>query len=226
MAKKRFVASYSGGKDSILAIHRAIRQGMEPVCLVITYNTGLDRSWFHGIPEPLLEAVQESLGIPIHLIRTEGPDYRERFVEELKKQKQAGADCCIFGDIDIDGHLQWCTETCREAGMEAVFPLWKENRGDLVREFIAAGYTANITVVDTLRLSEAHLGCVLSEQELQAIEAEGADLCGENGEYHSFVSDGPLFSHPVAFSYGPLLRREHHSVFPLCKPDGIGPAAL
>ena len=226
MQKKRFAASYSGGKDSVLAIYRAIRQGMEPACLIITYNTGLGRSWFHGIPEALLETVSDSMGIPIHLIRTAGPDYREKFVEELKRQKADGVDCCIFGDIDIDGHLQWCTETCREAGMEAVFPLWKENRGDLVREFIASGFTANISIVDTARLSEKHLGMKLTEEALRSIEAEGADICGENGEYHSFVSDGPMFSYPIPFQWGEIVHRDGHAIFPVCKKENGAGSAL
>lgn len=219
MEKKRFVASYSGGKDSVLAIHRAIRQGMEPACLIITYNTDAGRSWFHGIPEALLEEVSDALKIPIHLIRTGGEAYRDSFVTELRRQKQAGVDCCVFGDIDIDDHLAWCEDVCREAGLEACFPLWKEARADLVREFIASGFTAEITIVDTTRLSEKHLKMKLSEEALESIGSEGADICGENGEYHSFVSDGPLFLHPVAFTWGETVHRGNYAIAPVCKKD-------
>lgn len=212
---KKFVASYSGGKDSILAIYRAIRQGLKPICLIITYNTDLGRSWFHGVPENLLDEVSKSLHIPIKLIKTSGKDYAENFKKELRVQKANGAEVCVFGDIDIEGHLEWCTNICRESDIEAYFPLWQESRAKLVREFIAEGFTANITVVDTARLSDKHLGMVLSEETITSIEKEGADICGENGEYHSFVSDGPIFSKPVAFAYGEKIQNGKYAVLPL-----------
>lgn len=220
---KKFVASYSGGKDSLLAIYRAVQSGMKPQCLITTYNTDQERSWFHGVPESLLKDVAESLRIPIRLIKTSGEAYEENFRAELRTQKENGAEVCVFGDIDIQGHLDWCTNICREAGIDAYFPLWQEPREKLVREFIAHGFTANITVVDTSRLSEKHLGMVLSEETIASIQAEGADVCGENGEYHSFVSGGPLFSKPVAFTYGEKILRAPYAILPLYNKQ---PAAI
>lgn len=213
---QKFVASYSGGKDSILALYRAIRMGMIPLALIITYNTDLGRSWFHGVPEPVLEQVSNSLGIPIRLIKTSGQDYGENFKRELLALKELGAEACVFGDIDIEGHLAWCSNICKEAGIDACFPLWQESREQLVQEFIAEGFTANLTVVDTARLSDKHLGMVLSEEVMSSIAAEGADVCGENGEYHTFVSDGPIFNHPVPFSYGAKIQQNNISVLPIC----------
>ena len=213
--EKRFVLSYSGGKDSVLALHRARKQGMVPQKLIITYNTGLGRSWFHGIPEPLLEQVSQSLQIPISLIRTSGPAYRENFIRQLQQEKEQGAQVCVFGDIDIAGHLQWCMEVCQEAGLEAFFPLWQQPREELVREFIREGFTAHITVVDTTRLSQAHLGKVLTEELLASIKQDGADVCGENGEYHTFVSDGPVFKSAVPFRFGEAQLRGDYAVLPL-----------
>ncbi len=219
---RKFVASYSGGKDSVLALYRAIRSGMEPACLIITYNTQMGRSWFHGIPEELLQEVSASLHIPVRLIQTSGEDYAERFREELRRQKANGVEVCVFGDIDIEEHLQWCSNICREAEMEAFFPLWQEPRERLVREFIDDGFTANITVVDTARLSDRHLGMVLSEKAMASIAAEGADVCGENGEYHSFVSDGPLFSYPLPFEYGEKVLRNGYAILPVCRKRACG----
>ncbi len=212
---KRFVLSYSGGKDSILALHRALKLGMVPQKLIITYNTDMGRSWFHGIPEPLLNTVSRCLDIPICLIRTSGPAYQENFIRQLRLEKQQGAEVCVFGDIDIIGHLQWCSEVCQEAGLEPFFPLWQEPREALVREFLQEGYTAHITVVDTTRLTQAHLGKVLSEDVLSSIQKEGADVCGENGEYHTFVSDGPAFASAVPFAFGAPQFRGNYAVLPL-----------
>jgi len=214
---KKFVASYSGGKDSILAIYRAIKLGMKPVSLIITYNMDMERSWFHGIPDDLLKDVSASLGIPIKLIKTSGKDYAANFEKELREQKENGAEICVFGDIDIEEHLQWCTARCDAAGIEAFFPLWKEERRALVDEFIESGFTANIIVVDTDRLSEKHLGMTLSPDTIASIISEGADACGENGEYHTFVSNGPLFRTPVSFRYGEIVRKEHYAILPIKK---------
>lgn len=214
---KKFVASYSGGKDSILAIYRAIKQGMIPVGLIITYNTDLDRSWFHGVPEDILHDVSRALNIPITLIKTAGKDYADNFKAELKRQAETGAEACVFGDIDIEGHLEWCTNICKESGIPAYFPLWHESREKLVNEFIAEGFSAYITIVDTSRLTVNHLGMLLSEQALQSIQAEGADVCGENGEYHSFVFDGPIFARPVSFEFGEIVEQDKYRILPIVK---------
>jgi uncharacterized protein (TIGR00290 family) len=214
---RNFVASYSGGKDSILAIYRAIKLGMKPVSLIITYNIDMERSWFHGIPNDLLKDVSVSLDIPIKLIKTSGKDYAANFEKELIAQKENGAEVCVFGDIDLEEHLQWCTARCDAVGIEAFFPLWQEERKALVDEFIEDGFTANIIVVDTNRLSEKHLGMKLSPMTVSSIAAEGADACGENGEYHTFVSDGPLFKTPVSFCYGELVRKGQYATLPIKK---------
>jgi len=214
---KKFVASYSGGKDSILAIYRAIKLGMKPVSLIITYNTDMERSWFHGIPIDLLNEVSASLDIPIKLIKTTGKDYAANFERELKAQKENGAEVCVFGDIDIEEHLQWCRARCDAAGIEAFFPLWREERKALVNEFIESGFIANICIVDTDRLSEKYLGMTLSHETVSSIVADGADACGENGEYHTFVSNGPLFKTPVSFRYGELVREGRYAILPLMR---------
>jgi diphthine-ammonia ligase len=214
---RSFVSSYSGGKDSILAIYRAIKLGMKPASLIITYNTDMERSWFHGIPNDLLNEVSASLDIPIKLIKTSGKDYAANFEKELMTQKENGAEVCVFGDIDLEEHLQWCTARCDAVGIEAFFPLWQEERKALVDEFIENRFTANIIVVDTDRLSEKHLGMTLSPETVSSIVAEGADACGENGEYHTFVSNGPLFKTPVSFCYGEYVKYERYAILPIKK---------
>lgn len=199
---RKFVASYSGGKDSMLAIHHALQQGLEPVALITTYNTDKGRSWFHGIPNTVLEQVSDSLGIPVWLIRTDGQHYAHHFEQALTTAKEQGAEICVFGDIDIEEHRAWCRDRCDAVGLEAMFPLWGESRLDLVHAVIQNGFTATITVVDTKRLTRAVLGQTLSTDTLAIIVECGADACGENGEYHTFVSDGPVFKHPVPVCFG------------------------
>ncbi len=212
---QQFIASYSGGKDSILAIHRAVRAGLSPMGLLTTYNIDRKRSWFHGIPQAVLQDISASLDIPIHLIQTSSSDYAARFEQALRDAKQAGAQICVFGDIDIEGHRVWCTERCAAAGLQALFPLWGESRSALVRELIDANYTAHFTVIDTQRMQAAYLGKRLTHESILALEGDGVDACGENGEYHSFVSDGPLFHSPVPFRFGEAFEDQHYAILPI-----------
>lgn len=212
---KRFICSYSGGKDSTLALYRAIRCGGVPQQLIMTYNTDAGRTWFHGIPEHIVQRAERSLGIPIKMMRTAGAEYGTNLEAELRAQKEAGAQACIFGDIDLEGHLTWCTQRCENAGLAGLFPLWQEAREALVYEFIDSGFEAYITVLDTQKMSERFLGERLTREVAEAIRAEGADICGENGEYHTFVANGPIFKTPVAHTLGKPFRQDNYAIVPL-----------
>ena len=212
---KRFVASYSGGKDSVFAIYRAISGGMLPHRLITTYNTDMARSWFHGIPGDVLSAVSKSLGIEIELIRTSGKEYGASFEAALVRACSEGAEVCVFGDIDIEAHLEWCSERCAIAGVAPCLPLWGGERKALVLEFLAAGFMTVITTVDTTRMPESYLGKTLSPEIVDELEAAGIDACGENGEFHTFTFDGPIFKEPVLPMFGAPIRRDKYSTLPM-----------
>ena len=198
----KFVASYSGGKESALAVYKAINEGHEPVALITTYNTDAGRSHFHGLPEEVLQDVSDSVGIPLWLVKTSGEAYTKNFEAALTRAKEQGAEACVFGDIDIQGHFDWCSERCKNVGLTALFPLWGRERKDVVYELIDLGFTANISVINAAKVSDKVLGQKLTKDIAEAIAAGGADICGENGEYHTFVSDGPIFRYPVSFTFG------------------------
>lgn len=212
---KRFICSYSGGKDSTLALYRAIECGGVPQQLVMTYNIDAGRTWFHGIPEPIVERAARALSIPIKMMRTPGEEYGVRLEAELRAQKEAGARVCIFGDIDLEGHLTWCTERCENAGIDGLFPLWQEEREALVYEFIDSGFEAYITVLDTEKMSERFLGERLTREVAEAIRSEGTDICGENGEYHTFVANGPIYHTRVCHTLGKPFHQDHYAIVPL-----------
>ncbi len=212
---KKFIASFSGGKDSVLAIHRAIKAGYEPIMFIITYNVDRKRSWFHGIPEDVLSELSISLNIPIKLIKTTGKQYEENFKKALVEGKKLGADICVFGDIDIAEHKEWGINLCKDADIDYFFPLWQEDRKKLVLEFINNGYIANITVLNKNMLSEKFLGAKLTKNLLEEIEKEGADVCGENGEYHTFVSDGPIFKNKLNFKFGDKIVENEFAIIPV-----------
>lgn len=204
---KKFVASFSGGKDSTLALYKAIRSGMIPLGLIMTYNIDRKISWFHGIKPEIIKKLEKSLEFPITLIRTDGQNYEMNFEKELLNQKAAGAEVCVFGDIDLADHLDWCTTRCRNCGIEPSFPLWQNNRKDVVMEFINSGFITRITVIDTERMAPSYLGKVLTRDLIAAMEADGIDVCGENGEFHTSVTDGPLFQTPLDVKFSEPIRR-------------------
>lgn len=212
---KKFIASYSGGKDSTLAIYRAIKQGMIPLELITTYNIDKERSWFHGIPEPLLTRISTEMNIPITLIKTTGEKYAQNFEEKLRHAKQLGAEVCVFGDIDIEDHHKWCSDICEAVGMEAYFPLWKEDRRKLVYEFINLGFKTILTVVDNSRMPAKFAGQILTREVAEDIAISGADICGENGEYHTFAFDGPLFALPVEFKTDNIVEVDNYTIVPI-----------
>lgn len=216
---KKFVASYSGGKDSMLAIYRAIKAGLEPLCFIITYNKDRNLSWFHGVPKGLLENVSKSLNIPIWLIETNGEEYTKNFEKGLTKAKELGAEVCIFGDIDLEGHLVWCSERCENVGIKPCFPLWKENRKTLVYEFLESGFSSAFTVINTKMLNDKFLGMTMTKEICEQIEKEGADICGENGEYHTFVYNGPIFKEGIKFKFGDKIENNGYSILPILEEE-------
>lgn len=199
MKNDEFVVSYSGGKDAALAFYHAVKSGMTPLAAFTAFDRESGHSWFHRFPEALLKRVGPSLGIPLEIVDTQDDRYAEDFETALIAFKSRGARSVVFGDIDIAQHREWCDRRCENAGLTAVFPLWGHDRRRLVDELIDLGFRAIITTVDTTKMNENHLGKTLSKEIVSQIAAEGADPCGENGEYHTFVYDGPLFREKIEF---------------------------
>lgn len=194
----KFVLSASFGKDSALALHRMVAAGHQPVALLTAVDPEKGRSWVHGIGPELMGAVAESLGLPLILCDCP-PDRYDRGLEDgLARAKELGAEACAFGDIDIQGHADYDRARCDAAGIGCELPLWQGGREALLRECLDAGYRAMIKTVRLDVLDGQYLGRTLTLELARQMERAGADVCGENGEYHTFVQDGPLFSRPVA----------------------------
>ncbi len=208
----RFAISYSCGKDSTLALHRMMKQGHEPVGLIVTMNGEAGRSWFHGVDKELLEKISESLGIPLMPCVCGGEDYHTALERELLKAKELGAACCVFGDIDIQDHFDWCAARCENAGIGYRFPLWQEDREALTCELISLGYHAVIKCINNTLLPKTLLGRPLSMEVLEALKDAGVDVCGENGEYHTVTLAGPLFRYPIAYKKGEIIDFGEYSV--------------
>ena len=202
----KFVMSYSCGKDSTLALHHMLSAGHEAVGLLVMINQEMKRSWFHGVDDPLLKRISESLGIPLIPCACKGEAYHLAMEDGLRRAKEMGAQACAFGDIDLEDNATWCKERCEETGLSWQFPLWKRERKELVEEFLSLGYTALIKCLQNDILSENLLGKPLDRETVAQIERAGADACGENGEYHTVTIGGPIFRFPVPVECRETLR--------------------
>lgn len=194
----KFAVSFSGGKDSVLALHEMVEAGHDPVALLVMYRQEAGRSWVHGIEPELLAAIGESLEIPLICCSAKSETYDEDMEHGLRQTQELGAQTCIFGDIDTPGHREWDEARCAAVGMNAILPLWKRDRMDAVRKTLDLGYRCLIKCVRNDILPVTWLGQPLSHAHVEQMLAQGIDACGENGEYHTVVVDGPLFSHAVA----------------------------
>lgn len=200
MTKEKFIMSFSGGKDSILALYRMIKKGYEPIALLTTVKKNQEKSWTHGLGKEFLHRISKSLDIPLLLVECDVNEYERKFEEALIKAKDMGATMCVFGDIDIERHKKWDVDRCKNAGIKAELPLWQQNREDLVYEFIDSGFTTIINKVNLKYMGIEFLGKELNREIIDDIKSTGSDACGENGEYHTFVVDGPLFKNRIDFT--------------------------
>ncbi|WP_244835101.1 diphthine--ammonia ligase [Clostridium sp. BJN0001] len=193
------VVSFSGGKDSMLCLYKAINKGYNISALLVTSDCQ-NHSNFHRIPMKILDKVSKSLGIRIiNVIVNDGENYEEKFEEGLRKAKKFGASTCIFGDIDIDSHKVWGEDRALHASMDAEFPLWNRKREEVTNEFIKSGFKAVIKKVNLDYLSSDYLNEELDFKLVSKFKDLDIDVCGENGEYHTFVYDGPLFKNKIDF---------------------------
>ncbi|MDY4573663.1 MAG: diphthine--ammonia ligase [Intestinibacter sp.] len=197
MDSKKFVMSYSGGKDCMLAMYKKIKEGFTPVALITTIKKDSADSWTHSINKRLLEEASKSLNIPIIYVECDISEYETEFEKKLLVAKEMGATTVVYGDIDIELHRQWDIDRATNAGLDYELPLWNGDREGLVHEFIDSGFKAVIKKVNLENMSENFLGKVLDKELVEEIKKTGSDACGENGEYHTIVVDGPIFSKPI-----------------------------
>jgi uncharacterized protein (TIGR00290 family) len=189
--------SWSGGKDSMLALHRALAEGVRVEALLAMFDEGGERSRSHAIPPQLMQAQADALGIELVIGRAGWADYEAVFTARLREFAARGITRGLFGDIDLQPHRAWEEKVCAAAGLHAELPLWQEPRHALVDELLALGYRARVVCVDARFLDASFCGREFDAAFLADLP-EGVDACGENGEFHTFVFDGPRFAQPVA----------------------------
>lgn len=158
----------------------------------------------HGVPAALMQAQAASLGLPLRFYTTTWQTYEAQFIATLQSAKADGMVHAVFGDIDLQAHRDWEEKVCAQAGLEACLPLWQQSRQMLVDEFLQAGFKAVVVCVNGRFLGQEFCGREFDAAFLADLPP-GVDACGENGEFHTFVYDGPGFAHPVAWQRGEQL---------------------
>lgn len=200
---KAFV-SWSGGKDCMLALHRFLKEKDNTVvCLVNMSNSEGTHSRSHGIKNKLVIEQAESLEIPLIQKATDRGDYENNFKEVINKLKAEGVTSGVFGDIYLEAHRVWIDRVCAEMEIEAIFPLWGESTEELLHEFIFEGFETTVVAINNTKLNIDWLGRKIDNQFLEDIlKLDGIDPCAENGEYHSFVYNGPIFNKSLNIKLG------------------------
>jgi len=204
--------SWSGGKDSCIALHD-IQRGQDycVAALLTTITRDYDRISMHGVRRLLLERQAHSLGLPLHQVLISkdatNEEYESRMAEAFAEYRDQGIDSIIFGDLFLEDIRAYREQFLARHKMRGLFPVWQRDTSDFIREFLELGFKAVVTCVDSKVLDQSFAGRVIDEAFLSSLPVD-VDPCGENGEFHSFVFDGPIFAEAVKFSVGETVLRE------------------
>lgn len=219
--------SWSGGKDSALALHAALRSSpaFEPAGLLTTINEDYDRISVHGVRRELLERQAESIDLPLHkvLIPKDCPNpvYEDRLAAALREFQAQGIHHVAFGDLFLEDIRAYREKQMAALGLEPVFPVWGLDTHQLAHDFLSLGFQAVLVCVDTEALDPAFVGRPFDEDLLRDLPP-GVDPCGENGEFHTFVHAGPVFREPIGIKLGRVEGRGRFWFrdLELSRPDG------
>lgn len=198
-------SSWSGGKECALATYKAISAGHE-VCYLLNFiSEDGKRSRSHGVKAEVLALQTRAIGIPIVQVRTSWEEYENNFKKVVGQLKTKGIEAGVFGDIEIEEHREWVERVCGEVGIKAFLPLWGRKAEELIDEFLRLEFRA---IVVATRLQPDLLGKALDRSIIEQIRMLGSHPCGENGEYHTFVIDGPIFKRRLKAGKGEKEKRE------------------
>lgn len=204
--------AWSSGKDSAWALHVARHQSNVAIVGLLTTVTDMySRISMHGVREELLHAQAAAVRLPLHVVRIPVPCpndvYEARMQEALSLARREGVTHVVFGDLYLEDIRAYREHQLARIGMTGVFPLWRRDTTALAREMVAGGLRAYLVCIDPRRVPARFAGRAFDQSLLNELPSS-VDPCGENGEYHTFAWNGPMFSHPIEVSRGDAVERE------------------
>ena len=211
--KTKALFNWSSGKDSALALYKVLQDpNFEISCLLTSVNTQHQRVSMHGLRVDLLQAQAASIGIPLEIMYIpEMPTmeaYENVMKDTLTKLKEQGNTLSIFGDIFLEDLRKYREEKLEIMGFKGLFPLWNTPTSNLIQEFIALGFKTIVVCVNERYLDKSFVGRVIDQNFIDDLP-EDVDVCGENGEFHTFTFDGPIFAKPILFEKGEIVYRKY-----------------
>jgi len=209
---EKVVFGWSGGKDSTSALYEVRKsRDYEVISLLTAIREDYDRVSLHGVRRSMIERQAECLGLPLYeVFVSQGEftqDYESKMMAASLEFRNKGITSVVFGDIFFADIRKYREENLAKIGMKGIFPLWEKNSAELVRAFIDSGFRAITTCVDSKVLDKTFVGRIIDKDFLAELPAN-ADPCGENGEFHSFVFDGPIFKTRVRYTTGEIVLRD------------------
>jgi uncharacterized protein (TIGR00290 family) len=216
MAEK-VLLGWSGGKDSAMALYELqMTHNYKISALLTTITEDYDRISMHGVRQILLEQQANSLGFPLEKVfiskNASNEEYESKMREVLAKYLEAGISSVVFGDIFLEDVREYREHNLAKIGMKGIFPIWGRDTTELAHTFIDLGFKAVITCVDSNILDKRFVGKIYNKQFLRELPSN-VDPCGENGEFHSFVYDGPIFREKILFSIRDIVLRDNRFYF-------------
>ncbi|AKD01850.1 diphthine--ammonia ligase [Pontibacter korlensis] len=211
--EKKSVFNWSGGKDSSLCLYQVLQQKEYKVEKLLTTLSGAtQRVSMHGVREELLELQAQNIGLPLQKIylpeQASMRAYNELMEQTMRPLQRQGIEHALFGDINLQDLRSYREQQLQQVEMQAAFPLWGRSTSELVHEFINLGFKAVVVCVNERLLDESFVGRLLDTSFLEDLP-EGVDPAGENGEFHTFVFDGPIFREPVKYKLGEKVRKSY-----------------
>jgi len=220
---EKVLLSWSGGKDSAIALREIQRtQKYKITALLTTITKDYDRISMHGVRRVILEKQAVSLGLPLHKVfipkNGSNEEYNSKMKEEMTKFKKSGLSSVVFGDIFLEDVRRYREDNLSAVAMNALFPLWNMHTAGVAKNFIDSGFKAIVTCIDSKVLDAKFTGKMFDERFLSDLPS-GVDPCGENGEFHTFVFDGPIFRKAVKFKKGGTVLRDERFYYCDVLPD-------
>ena len=224
------VLSWSGGKDSALALHALLMDPAIDVRAILTTITdGYDRVSMHGVRTDLVLAQATAIGIPLRTCRipqrATNQEYERAMLDSLAAMQSEGIESIAFGDLFLADVRAYRERLVAGSGIQPLFPLWGKPTAQLAREFVRCGFKAVLVCVDPRQLDVSHCGSEYDARFVAALPIT-ADPCGENGEFHTFVYDAPMFSQPIATQRGVVVERDGFVFCDLLPRDAGGATSL